>query len=125
MYDHQAEHVPSKNKQGVMKNKATDQPSELISRRTGIDRRWIPCVNHQPERRRGKDRRHIRKRSLTDPLAPDNATSPRTAFPKLEANRPISETTSPSIAPSSQAAWPPLQDRGLAFEKSGEEDISN
>ncbi len=108
-----------------MKNKATDEPSELISRRTGIDRRWIPSVNHQPERRRGKDRRHIRKRSLTDPLAPDGATSPRAAFPELEANCPISEATSPSIAPPSQAAWPPLQDRESALEKSGKEDISS
>lgn len=59
------EHFLSSAKTNPNRNRATT-PAE--TRRTGIDRRWIPSQDHQPERRRGKDRRANRTRSFTDPL---------------------------------------------------------
>ncbi|MCB2145752.1 MAG: hypothetical protein KQI81_04705 [Deltaproteobacteria bacterium] len=58
-------------------------PSTTISRRTGIDRRWIPSANHQPERRRSRDRRTIRNRSILDPLELDGAEETRELFPEI------------------------------------------
>jgi len=56
----------------LSKDKINPRPNEptapAVSRRTGIDRRWIPSQNYQPERRGGKDRRATRKRSFTDVL---------------------------------------------------------
>ncbi len=46
-----------------------EKPSvSIFSRRTGIDRRWIPSVGYHPERRKGKDRRHASKRSFPAPI---------------------------------------------------------
>lgn len=55
-----------------MKQNALTQPLVLISRRTGIDRRWIPSEGHQPERRRGGDRRTHRKRTFNQQLISDD-----------------------------------------------------
>lgn len=46
-----------------MNNKQTKLLTTLISRRTGIDRRWIPSSDHQPERRRGMDRRSVKRQA--------------------------------------------------------------
>ena len=45
-----------------------NKPYKPISRRTGLDRRWIPGENHQPERRRSSDRRTIRNRTFLAPF---------------------------------------------------------
>jgi hypothetical protein len=58
-------------------------PSTTISRRTGIDRRWIPSANHQPERRRSSDRRTISNRSFLDPLELNGAEETRELFPEI------------------------------------------
>lgn len=39
-----------------------------ISRRTGIDRRWITTLGYHPERRSGKDRRSNQRRSFLSPI---------------------------------------------------------
>ena len=57
-----------------MKQNAFTQPSVLISRRTGIDRRWIPSEGHQPERRRGGDRRTSPKRTFNQQLVTGDET---------------------------------------------------
>ena len=54
------------------------------SRRTGIDRRWIPSNDHHPERRRRKDRRTIRNRSFLEPLEPNGAPENRELFPEID-----------------------------------------
>jgi len=59
------EHDVSKANNNPKSNQST---APLSSRRTGIDRRWIVSQNHQPERRRGTDRRAERKRSFNDSL---------------------------------------------------------
>ena len=51
--------------------KSNESTVPAASRRTGIDRRWIVSHNHQPERRRGTDRRAERKRSYNDQLVLD------------------------------------------------------
>jgi hypothetical protein len=51
-----------------MNKSQNSNSTPFVSRRSGFDRRWIPSQNHQPERRRGKDRRNIRSRSFLEPL---------------------------------------------------------
>ena len=63
-----------------MKQNAFTQPSVLISRRTGIDRRWIPSKGHQPERRRGGDRRADRKRTFNQQLVAGDDTHDQDHF---------------------------------------------
>jgi hypothetical protein len=53
----------------MQQKKNFQSPPVTISRRTGLDRRWITSAGHQPERRRGGDRRTQKKRSFTEPLA--------------------------------------------------------
>ena len=61
-----------------------DRTSAPASRRTGLDRRWIPSTNHHPERRRGEDRRSVRKRSFTDPFESDDSKRPDEALARIE-----------------------------------------
>ena len=63
-----------------MKIKKSDNP---VSRRTGLDRRWIPSANHQPERRRRRDRRAIRNRSFLEPIDLNGAEENRELFPDI------------------------------------------
>ena len=67
----------------------------LNPRRTGLDRRWIPSANHQPERRRSSDRRTIRNRSFLEPLELSGAAENRELFPeiKLQTGTPESKNT--------------------------------
>lgn len=51
-----------------MKHHTITKAITRVTRRTGLDRRWIPSTDHQPERRHGGDRRTIRQRSLSQPL---------------------------------------------------------
>lgn len=51
-----------------MKYNAITKAITRVTRRTGLDRRWIQSTDHQPERRHGGDRRTIRQRSLSQPL---------------------------------------------------------
>jgi len=60
-----------------------NKPSKRISRRTGLDRRWIPSVNHQPERRRSRDRRTIRHRSFLEPIELNGAAENSERFPEI------------------------------------------
>jgi hypothetical protein len=59
----------------TMTKAQTSKTTPVISRRSGIDRRWIPSQNHQPERRRGKDRRKTRTRSFLESLDPETLKS--------------------------------------------------
>ena len=52
----------------VMGKKQTEPTTPLISRRTGIDRRWITTIKYYPERRSGKDRRLTHHRSFLAPI---------------------------------------------------------
>lgn len=55
-----------------MKNyQETPQPSP-ISRRSGIDRRWITSTDHHPERRSGKDRRSSQQHDFLLPIEPED-----------------------------------------------------
>ena len=67
-----------------MKQKAISQSSPSISRRTGLDRRWISSTDHRPERRRGGDRRAIHKRSFSEPLAVVDAPESKVPFPDID-----------------------------------------
>jgi hypothetical protein len=49
-----------------MSKPTTGDTKPAISRRTGLDRRWIPSPDHHPERRSGKDRRSRRKRAFLE-----------------------------------------------------------
>lgn len=64
----------------MMKNK---KPSNPITRRTGLDRRWIPAENHQPERRRSKDRRTIINRSFLEPFVSKGVEESSELFPEI------------------------------------------
>ena len=52
----------------IMGKKQSSPSTSRISRRTGIDRRWIPSGDHHPERRSGKDRRSRQDRPFLAPL---------------------------------------------------------
>jgi hypothetical protein len=83
-----------------MKQNALMQPSVLISRRTGIDRRWIPSEGHQPERRRGGDRRTDRKRAFDQQLIADDEThqqDPEGARDLPSKQGPLNQLPSPRI----------------------------
>ena len=67
-----------------MKHKAISHPSPSISRRTGLDRRWISSTDHRPERRRGGDRREIQKRSFSEPLALYDPQESKVPFPDID-----------------------------------------
>ena len=47
-----------------MNDDQTNTPTSRNTRRTGLDRRWISSSGHQPERRRGEDRRSTGKRAF-------------------------------------------------------------
>lgn len=47
-----------------MNDNQTNKSTVMNTRRTGLDRRWISSSGHQPERRRGKDRRSTGKRAF-------------------------------------------------------------
>jgi hypothetical protein len=47
-----------------MNDNWTNTSTAMNTRRTGLDRRWISSSGHQPERRRGKDRRSREKRAF-------------------------------------------------------------
>ncbi|WP_319404564.1 hypothetical protein [uncultured Desulfosarcina sp.] len=67
-----------------MKKDKPNTPSTTISRRTGIDRRWIPSANHQPERRRSRDRRTIGNRSFLEPFELNGTEETRKLFPEIK-----------------------------------------
>jgi hypothetical protein len=52
----------------TMVKKQTNSSNSFNSRRTGLDRRWIASIDHQPERRSGRDRRSIKNRSFMEPI---------------------------------------------------------
>ena len=55
-----------------MKNyRETPQPFP-VSRRSGIDRRWITSTGHRPERRSGKDRRSNQQHDFLLPIDPED-----------------------------------------------------
>ena len=60
-----------------------NKPSNAITRRTGLDRRWIPAENHQPERRRSRDRRTIRNRSFLEPFESKGVEENSELFPEI------------------------------------------
>lgn len=60
-----------------------NKPSNPTTRRTGLDRRWIPSANHQPERRRSRDRRTIRNRSFLEPFASKGVEENSEPFPEI------------------------------------------
>ena len=61
-----------------------NKPNKRISRRTGLDRRWIPSANHQPERRRTRDRRTIRNRSYLEPIELNGVAENTELFPQID-----------------------------------------
>jgi hypothetical protein len=63
----------------MKKNKPNNPPT----RRTGLDRRWIPSANHQPERRRSRDRRTIRNRSFLEPFESKGVEENSELFPEI------------------------------------------
>ena len=60
-----------------------NKPSNPNTRRTGLDRRWIPSANHQPERRRRMDRRTIRNRSFQEPFESKGVEGNSEPFPEI------------------------------------------
>ncbi len=60
-----------------------NKPSNANTRRTGLDRRWIPSADHQPERRRSRDRRTIRNRSFLEPFESKGVEENSELFPEI------------------------------------------
>jgi hypothetical protein len=89
-----------------MTQKKNDHHATRKSRRTGLDRRWIPSTGHQPERRRGVDRRKTRKRSFTDPFLPEASRQETAALPDVAADPPNAGTAPPAGNPP-LGIWPP------------------
>ena len=54
------------------------------SRRTGIDRRWIPSAGHTPERRRGEDRRKPDRQPFLKSFDDNDADEARSLFPQID-----------------------------------------
>jgi hypothetical protein len=77
----------------MKKNKA-DNPT---TRRTGLDRRWIPSANHQPERRRSTDRRTIRNRSFLEPFASKGEEADNELFPEINLQTSPPEAKRPAL----------------------------
>jgi hypothetical protein len=69
-----------------------NKPSNPTTRRTGLDRRWIPSANHQPERRRSKERRTIRNRSFLEPFESKAEEENSELFPEINVQTSRSET---------------------------------
>lgn len=63
-----------------MGKKQTKPTSPLISRRTGIDRRWITTIGYYPERRSGKDRRLTSDRSFLSPIDYEDQSDQKKPF---------------------------------------------
>jgi len=89
-----------------MTQKKNDHLNTRMSRRTGLDRRWIPSVGHQPERRRGVDRRKTRKRSFTDPFLPEASRQETAVLPDVAADPSNTGTALPD-GHSPLKIWPP------------------
>lgn len=64
----------------IMPKKQAKTSTPFISRRTGIDRRWITSIGHQPERRSGKDRRSTQHRSFLAPIESNDQNTKQTLF---------------------------------------------
>ena len=64
-----------------MKPEPKQTPSTSVSRRTGLDRRWIPSPDHQPERRSGVDRRQSQQQPPENDLEPAPVKSSADASP--------------------------------------------
>ncbi|BBO80639.1 hypothetical protein DSCO28_12050 [Desulfosarcina ovata subsp. sediminis] len=78
------------------------QEPAFVSRRTGIDRRWIKSPGHWPERRRGGDRRKKQPRSFLQPLDGDAGAErkqrlPQTSGPSEPFHAPQSEDSPDGI----------------------------
>jgi hypothetical protein len=65
----------------MMNDNQTNTPNTMNTRRTGLDRRWISSSGHQPERRRGKDRRSAGKRAFAGFPQLNGAGESRERFP--------------------------------------------
>lgn len=72
-----------------------NKPRNPTTRRTGLDRRWIPSANHQPERRRSTERRTIRNRSFLEPFESKGEGENSELFPeiKVQTSRPEAKHT--------------------------------
>lgn len=60
-----------------------NKPRNPTTRRTGLDRRWIPSADHQPERRRSRDRRTIRNRTFLEPFESKVEEENSELFPEI------------------------------------------
>jgi len=69
-----------------------------ISRRTGLDRRWIPSANHQPERRRSRERRMIRNRSFLEPFDSNGADENSAVSSEINTQTIQTEVKNPALA---------------------------
>lgn len=98
-----------------MKKNQTRKPTTLISRRTGLDRRWIPSVDHQPERRRGRDRRILRKRSFLEPIELNRPAQSSVAFPEIDPDPERPQVNHSAI--SLIEKWPPLHPQAVPKKK--------
>ncbi len=67
-----------------MKPEPKQAPPTSVSRRTGLDRRWIPSPDHQPERRSGVDRRQSQKQTPE----PDSESEPEASPADASAGKP-------------------------------------
>ena len=91
-----------------MGERANAPKSDLKSRRTGIDRRWIPSENHQPERRGGTDRRSGPKRPFLVPLDDDRPNADAPAPPAAAGD--VSDRADTAPAFPLVRRWPSGQD---------------
>jgi hypothetical protein len=69
-----------------MEKKTANPSIPFLSRRTGIDRRWITTIGHYPERRSGKDRRSAQHRSFLEPIDSDDQADRKIPFPDIVVN---------------------------------------
>lgn len=88
-----------------MTKEPIDKPTIVTSRRTGIDRRWIPSADHQPERRRGSERRKTRKRSFLEPLDANGSTVSPAPFPEITPNIEKDDEKQAGVVDAGQDFW--------------------
>jgi hypothetical protein len=102
-----------------MNKDQTNRPTALISRRTGIDRRWIPSSGHHPERRRNTDRRSVRDRSAAVLPELKGVAENKDLFPEIRTGKKNREEKNVSL-PFDRKGFSPLSETMSKREPSDE-----
>ena len=97
-FDNRMDRPMGRHNRTTMNKRQTRNPHTIISRRTGLDRRWIHSADYQPERRRRGDRRAIRRRSVSEPLELGATAENRELFPEINLEESKPERKKPALS---------------------------